>query len=271
VSQFSQELIGRSGYLNEGFADVYDRYRPPPSPEVLDVLAFVAGVVRPSLVVDLGCGTGLSTRAWADRTQEAVGVEPNPRMIERARASTGQPNVHYVEAYAAETGLPSGQADLVTSWQAFHWMEPQPVLGEAARLLRDGGVFAACDYDVPPFVEPQVDEAFAAHFQARREARRRLSIPAGGSSWPKDRHLDEIQASGRFRYARELVAHGWWETDAARLVGLAESIGGPREIFSDEAPEVGETFDRLRETANRVLGDHPKPFLLCCRLRIGIK
>jgi len=271
VSEFSQELIGRSGYLNEGFAEVYDRYRPAPPREVLGVLTFAAGVERPNLVVDLGCGTGLATRAWTEQAEEVVGVEPNPRMIERARIATGQPNVRYVEAFAAETGLPPGQADLVTSWQAFHWMEPRPVLAEAARLLRDGGVFAACDYEVPPFVEPEVDAAFAAHFQARRDARRRLSIPAGGSSWPKDRHLDQIQASGRFRHARELVAHGWAETDAERVIGLAESIGGPREIFSEQAPEVGETFDRLREAAIRVLGERTRPLLLNYRLRIGIK
>jgi hypothetical protein len=61
MSAFSQELIGRSGYLNEGFADVYDRYRPSPPGQVLDILTVVAGVERPSLVVDLGCGTGLAT------------------------------------------------------------------------------------------------------------------------------------------------------------------------------------------------------------------
>jgi SAM-dependent methyltransferase len=162
MSTFSQELIGRSGYLNEGFADVYDRYRPSPPSEVLDVLTVVAGVERPGLVVDLGCGTGLATRAWAERVDEVIGVEPNPRMLERARAATEQSNVRYVEAFGAETRLPDGRADLVTSFQSFHWMEPQPVLAEAARILRDGGVFAACDYDVPPFVEPEVDAAFSA-------------------------------------------------------------------------------------------------------------
>lgn len=271
MSGFSQELIGRSGYLDRGFADVYDRYRPSPPSEVLEVLTFAAGVERPRLVVDLGCGTGLATRAWAERAEQVVGVEPNPRMIDRARDATGQPNVQYVEAYAAETELPTDQADLVTSFQAFHWMEPQPVLAEAARLLRDGGVFAACDYDVPPLVEPEIDEAFAALVAARREARLRLALPAGASSWPKDGHLGEIRASGLFRYARELVAHGWAEADAGRMIGLAESIGGPRKIFSEQAPEVGETFEQLRETARRVLGDRTRPLLLNYRLRIGIK
>jgi SAM-dependent methyltransferase len=271
MSAFSQELIGRSGYLDEGFADVYDRYRPSPPSEVLEILAVVAGVERPSLVVDLGCGTGLATRAWAERSAEVVGVEPNPRMLDRARAATDQPNVRYVEAYAAETGLDAGRADVVTSFQSFHWMKPQPVLAEAARILRDGGVFAACDYDVPPFVEPEVDAAFAALMQARREARQRLSVPAGSTSWPKDGHLDEIRASGRFRYTPELVAHGWRETDAERMIGLAESIGPPQVVLSGQAPEVGDAFEQLRETANRVLGEGAWPQLLCYRIRVGIK
>jgi SAM-dependent methyltransferase len=271
VSEFSQQLIDRSGYLEEGFADVYDRFRPAPPESVLDVLAFVAGAQRPRLVVDLGAGTGLATRAWAARAEQVVGVEPNPRMLERAQAATRQPNVQYVEAYAADTGLPPAEADLVTAWQAFHWMEPQPVLAEAARLLRQGGVFAACDYEVPPVVEPEVDAAFIDLLRARREARLRLSLPAGASSWPKAEHVAQIRASGAFRYARELVAHGWWETDAERIVGAAESIGGPREIFGDQAPDVGETFERLRETAHRVLGERRWPALLCYRLRVGIK
>jgi SAM-dependent methyltransferase len=271
VSEFSQRLIDRSGYLGEGFAGVYDRYRPAPPESVLEVLTFVACVERPGLVVDLGCGTGLSSRAWADRAHRVVGVEANPRMLEQAHGTTTQPNVDYVEAYAADTGLQAGEADLATAWQAFHWMEPQPVLAEAARLLRDRGVFAACDYDTPPVVEPEVDAAFAALVDARREARGRLGLRAGASSWPKAKHLEQIRASGRFRYAREVVAHGWWETDAERMIGLAESIGGPREIFGDQAPGVHETFEVLRETATRVLGDRIWPAVLCYRLRVGVK
>jgi SAM-dependent methyltransferase len=269
VSSFSQELIGRSGYLEEGFADVYDRYRPSPPREVFDVLTLAAGVGRPRLVVDIGCGTGLATRAWAERADEVVGVEPNPRMIERARNATEQPNVRYVEAYAAETGLPDGEADLVTSFQSFHWMEPQPVLAEASRILRTGGVFAACDYDVASFTEPEVDAAFADFLRTRREHRQRLSVPAGAASWPKDQHLDQIRDSGRFRYTRELVTSGRRQIDAKGMIGLAESIGGPPELSGEQ--EVAEAFERLRETAERVLGDRTWAHLLCYRMRIGIK
>jgi SAM-dependent methyltransferase len=269
VNEFSQELIDRSGYLAEGFADVYDRHRPAPPPALLDVLALVAQVERPRLVVDVGCGTGLSTRAWVDRAEQVVGVEPNPRMVERARRATTAPNVRYVEAYAAETGLPAGGADLVTVSQAFHWMEPGAVLEEAARILRPGGVFAAYDYDVPPLVEPDVDEAFARFFEGRRAARTRLGMEAGAAVWPKEGHLEQIRASGRFRYARELVCNGWDEADADRICGLAESIGGPAAIF-ERAPEVGEAHHHLKEVAHRILGERTWPMVVGYRIRLGI-
>jgi SAM-dependent methyltransferase len=270
VSGFSQALIGRSGYEREGFAAVYDASRPAPPAALLDILELVAQVDRPRLVVDLGAGTGLSTRVWAERADEVVGVEPVARMRERARLATTAPNVRYLDAYAAGTGLPAGRADLVTCSQAFHWMEPAPVLAEAARLLRHGGVFAAFDYDVPPVVRPDVDDAFRALLEARGAARRRLGLTAGAATWPKDRHLDRIRESGHFRGVRELVCHGWDTADANRVVGLADSIGGPRALFAGAAPEVEERFTRLQEVAHDVLGERSWPMVVCYRIRVGI-
>jgi len=271
MSAFSQTLVARSGYERDGFADVYDKYRPTPPAALLDILQLLAQVKRPPLVVDLGAGTGLSTRVWAERAEEVVGVEANASMLERARAAGDAANVRYVKAFAAKTGLPSGKADVVACAQAFHWMEPAPVLAEATRLLCAGGIFAAYDYDVPPLVQPDVDDAFATLFAARRAARKRLGIEAGAATWPKERHLDEIRASGHFRFARELVCHGSDEASAERVVGLAESIGGPRALFDGDAPEVDESFARLREVAHSVLGDRRWPMVVCYRVRVGVK
>jgi SAM-dependent methyltransferase len=270
MSEFSQALIARSGYGAGGFAGTYDGSRPAPPETLLDVLAHVARAPRPHLVVDLGCGTGLSTRAWSARSREAIGIEANPAMVGHARAVTSAANVRYVESTADDTTLPGGRADLVSCAQSFHWMEPGPVLAEAARLLRPGGVFAAYDYDWPPSIEPEIDEAFDAHQAARGDARRRLGIEAGAATWPKDGHLRQILSAGVFGHARELVCHGWDEVDAARVIGLAESIGGPRAIFGDRAPAVTETFERLRQVAERVLADRRVPMLLCYRIRVGI-
>jgi hypothetical protein len=55
------------------------------------------------------------------------------------------------------------------------------------------------------------------------------------------------------------------------MLGLAESLGGPRTLFGGQAPEVDETFEHFRATAERVLGASTWPMLLCLRIRIGIR
>lgn len=269
MTSFSQTLIARSGYADGAFTRCYDRFRPAPPAALLRILKQLTDAERPRLVVDLGAGTGLSTRAWAPEADRVVGVEANEAMVAEARRATTAGNVEYVAGFASETGVQDGAADIVTCAQAFHWMEPQPVLRETGRILRAGGVFAAYDYDVPPVVHPDVDSAFAAHFEARRAARARLGLEAGAATWPKERHLEQLTRSGCFRFTREIVCHGFAETDAERLVGLAESIGGPRAIFGDAASEVGETFDRLQTVAERVLRA-PRPMVVCYRIRVGI-
>ena len=93
------------------------------------------------MVVDLGSGTGLSTRPWAPVAEEVVGVEPNAAMLRQAEAITPEANVRYVNASAYATGLTDGCADLVTASQSLQWMRPERVFPEIARILRPGGVF----------------------------------------------------------------------------------------------------------------------------------
>src|SRR6266545_4264909 len=125
IEHYSERLMRGSGYARTGFAAGYDSHRPSPPPALLDLLCLEAQVERPALVVDLGSGTGLSTRAWADRAHEVVGVEASPEMREQAEAATSAVNVRFVQAYAHETGLPDAAADVVTCSQSFHWMEPE--------------------------------------------------------------------------------------------------------------------------------------------------
>jgi hypothetical protein len=77
VREFSDDAIRQSGYLREGFASVYHAFRPRPPGVLLDALTRYAGG-RPSLVVDLGSGTGLSSVAWggAGRPRRRRRAEP---------------------------------------------------------------------------------------------------------------------------------------------------------------------------------------------------
>ena len=88
-----------------GFRAGYDHQPSLPTRGAARLLCLEAQVERPRLVVDLGSGTGLSTRAWAERAHEVVGVEPNAEMRSRPRR-TRPANVNYVGGYADATGLP---------------------------------------------------------------------------------------------------------------------------------------------------------------------
>ncbi|MBA3365070.1 MAG: methyltransferase domain-containing protein, partial [Actinobacteria bacterium] len=225
MTAISEELIRLSGYSEKGFAAGYDAYRPASPGAILDLLSFVAQTDRPGLVVDLGSGTGLSARAWAESAERVVGVEPNHAMREEAERRTDAANVGYRDAYSNATGLPDGCVDIVTCAQSLHWMDPAATFLEAARILRSGGIFAAYDYDVVPVVHWEVELAFQRFLAARRALRAELGIVAGASIWPKEEHRERMEASGVFRYTREVVMHSVTAGDAAALIGLALSIG----------------------------------------------
>jgi SAM-dependent methyltransferase len=268
VDPWSAQLLKSSGYERAGFAAGFDENRPTPPPVLLDLLCLEAQVDKPRLVVDLGSGTGLSTRIWADRADEVVGVEASPEMRAQADAATPAGNVRFVQAYAQATGLPDGEADLVTCSQALHWMEPEPTFAEAARLLRPGGVFAAYDYDWPPIVGWEVEAAFEEVLRRVRAGR----APDGrGMRYSKEGHLERIKASGQFRYAREIVFHSRDRADAARIVGMALSLGPLTVLMHDGKSEDELGLTALREAAERSLGDREAEIFLGYRVRLGIR
>ena len=268
VDFYSRELIDRSGYEGADFAQHYDVHRPRPPEAILDVLCLLAQTQRPRLVADLGSGTGLSTRAWAERAEQVVGVEPSAMKL-RAEAETEASNVRYVEAWAQATGLPDGCADIVTCSQSLHWMEPEPTLAEVARILRPGGVFAAYDYDWPPVFNWEVEAAFVEMFDTVGRLRAERGMPRG--RWRKSEHLERLRASGHFRFAREIVLHAAEQGSAERLIGFALSLGPLVVLLNEGVSEEEVGLTRLRAVAARVLGERTVTWYFCYRARIAVK
>jgi ubiquinone/menaquinone biosynthesis C-methylase UbiE len=268
--EFSRFLIDRSGYERPGFSATYDRYRPRTPRELVDALTRYARRPRPDLVVDLGTGTGLSARAWTEAAKQVIGVEPNPAMLAEAERTTKEPNVSFRLAFAHATGLDNEAADIVTCSQSLHWMEPEPTFTEVARILRPGGIFAAYDYDWPPTIDPELDEAFDAYQGRRRAVREARGIQRGADKWLKHEHLARMRASGHFHLCREVLLHSIEEGDAERVVGFARSLGMPVADMQDEELERDLQIDELERVARSVLGDRVVPFLFSYRVRIGV-
>ena len=61
-------------------AGYYTRYRPDYPRAVVELLAGEAGLTAHAVIVDIGSGTGLSSRLFLDAGYTVYGVEPNAAM-----------------------------------------------------------------------------------------------------------------------------------------------------------------------------------------------
>jgi ubiquinone/menaquinone biosynthesis C-methylase UbiE len=117
-------------------AEHYRQHRPGYPPELVDWILATTGVRPPAVVVDLGCGTGISTRAFAGRRLELLGLDPSEGMLAEAHREGG---ATYRRGESTATGLADRSANLVISGQAFHWFEIPATLVELRRILVPGG------------------------------------------------------------------------------------------------------------------------------------
>jgi ubiquinone/menaquinone biosynthesis C-methylase UbiE len=257
-----------------GFADIYERYRPIPPAIIADLLLHLAGMDRADHVVDLGCGTGLSMLIWLNRTGRLTGVEPSPDMRavakERLECSSTNTQVEFIVGEAHQTRLADASADIITASQSFHWMEPVSTLDEVARVLRTGGVFAAYDCDWPPVSDPAADVAFA---ECHRNAEILLAQTGNSKAkaWPKERHFENINNSGHFRYTRDLACLHIDSGNCDRFVGLARSQGSIATLLKHGYTETDVGLLHLRESVQQKLGDRTIRWFWCYRIRLGVK
>jgi SAM-dependent methyltransferase len=283
-----------------GFADLYDGVRPVPPPALAELLVDYCGR-RPRLVVDLGSGTGLSTRWAATWADHIVGVEPSDDMRAAARRQSTA-NVSYVAGWSHDTGLAASGADVVVAVQALHWMEPEPTFREVARILGPGGVLAAIDCDWPPVVGDHVAErawdACRRHirvFESRLaagvtgaalrapvgdqdreaancsgiDAHRDRRLPEGVTSWSKSGHLDRMSRSGLFTWCREVAMASADEGDADRFIGLLKSQGDYQALRRHHLDDADLAIDRFEATARTQLGPQPRPWHFIYRARLA--
>jgi predicted TPR repeat methyltransferase len=117
-------------------------------PELLfkAVLSARAAARKPAFfkrAIDLGCGTGLAARAFAQEVDEIIGIDLSPGMIERARATGLYAQLEVTDMVQGLTGKPDASADLVLAADAMVYLpDLASVLSEVKRVLAIGGLLA---------------------------------------------------------------------------------------------------------------------------------
>ena len=257
-----------------GFSDCYDGNRPQAPKVIVEILKNYLGR-SPEIVVDIGCGTGLSTFVWADAAGKVIGIEPNEDMISKAREnlkSSKKKNIQFIKGLSNDIPLDKGTADIVTCSQSFHWMEPKSTILEAARILKKGGIFAAYDCDWPPAINSSLEKAYIKLMKDSNELFKNIKDQAAFvKKWDKEKHLENIQASNAFDYSKEIVFHNFEKCDAERFIGLALSQGHIQTLIKFSENEIKPMIEIFKNEVISVFNNRKSDILFSYRMRMAIK
>jgi ubiquinone/menaquinone biosynthesis C-methylase UbiE len=114
-----------------------------------EALVALAGTQPTDHVLDVACGPGFLTLAFAERCGEAVGVDATDNWLGRAGAEAarrGLANARFQAGDAGALPFPDAGFDVVACRAAFHhFPEPARVLAEMARVAKPGARIVVAD------------------------------------------------------------------------------------------------------------------------------
>jgi ubiquinone/menaquinone biosynthesis C-methylase UbiE len=122
--------------------------------ESLPLMLQFSGVSASDTVLDVACGPGIIACAFAEVAEAVIGIDLTPAMLDEARALQAERslrNVSWIEGDV--TALPFADNSfsiVVTRYTFHHFLSPEAVLGEMARVCRPGGRVVVSDVTPEP-------------------------------------------------------------------------------------------------------------------------
>lgn len=267
LNDMQDDKINSNRFL--GFAQLYENSRPVIPKSACDmVLNYLE--YKPEQIVDLGCGTGLSTIAWTGKCDKLIGIDPNEEMLSVAKQKSN--DIVFIKAYSDNTTLLDNSADIVICSQSFHWMNPTDTLAEVNRILKPNGVFATIDCDWPPVCSLEAELAYSQLLNKVRFIElENKEIFNTFQRWNKDKHLLNIKQCGYFRYSREIVFMNKEKCNADRFIGIALSQGGLQTILKTQPDLIEKDIELFGKKIKSIYGKSTFDISFCYRMRLGIK
>ena len=134
-------------------AKLYAKYRPTYPAEVYQqIVQFMRrndDRSKYDVAVDVGCGSGQSTKPLAAYFTQVIGIDPSQGQIEQGnkRIDNNNTNVTLQVGNGEQIPCDSCSVDLVTCGQSFHWLDETKFWAEVDRVLKPGtGCLAVYGY-----------------------------------------------------------------------------------------------------------------------------
>lgn len=189
-------------------------------------------------ILDLGCGTGLQTRALALPGREVTGIDPSAAMLSWARQQLGADRVTWVEGASSALGTPAADLAVMTGNVAQVFLDDREwtvALRHLHAALREGGTLA---------FESRQPEARAWEGWHREATFERLDTADGPlECWVDGVSVDE----GRVQF----VAHTVFTTTGEEIIAQSTLRFRSQQELTKSLQEAGFTVQHVYGGWNR--------------------
>jgi SAM-dependent methyltransferase len=124
----------------------YESARPPYGATFFEAAAVELGLDGTQRLLDVGAGPGILAIGFAPYCREVFGVDPEPGMVEAARAAAQRSGVavRFIEGRFEDAAAKLGAFDIVSIGRAIHWLDPEPARAALDRVLAPRGRVLVC-------------------------------------------------------------------------------------------------------------------------------
>ncbi len=125
--------------------EFYTLYREPYSPEFFRAVAERLGLNGHEALLDIGCGPAPLAVGLAPFVASCTGLDPEPGMIEAAKAAAEQAGVQLTLCLGRVEDFAAGELfDVVTIGRALHWLDRRSALNVLERIVSRQGHILVC-------------------------------------------------------------------------------------------------------------------------------
>jgi len=125
--------------------EFYARYREPYPRKFFHAVAERLGLGGKEALLDVGCGPGPLAIGFAPFVGTCTALDPEPGMVEAARAAAEQAGVHLSLRLGRIEDFPAGESfDIVTIGRALHWLDRRSAPDVLERIVSRAGRVLIC-------------------------------------------------------------------------------------------------------------------------------